>query len=464
MPLLDVMKFDLSEVQKALTAHTLFENPLARKYPYDLADIEIGGVSTDTRTIKPGDLFFALVGENYDGHNFIKDAFAKGAAAAVVNHDYAGNGNLLFKVKDTLQALGELAAYYRSRFSIKCTAITGSNGKTTTKELTAACYRTKYETLTTIGNFNNLVGLPLSLFGLDDTYQAGVFEIGMSHLGQIKRLTQICQPQVGVLTNVAPVHLETLGTLEAVAAAKYELVECLPEDATVILNIDDNILSGWRKNIRQRSITYGIDNHADFHAESIEFNKDGSSSFVAVGVKFRLNLPGKHNIYNALAALAASINDGCDPQLLAEPMEMFRPFNLRSEVFQSGGIVVINDCYNANPASMKMAIKTLAEFPDGKRKIAVLADMLELGIGEKDFHRQIGEHLSANRINALFAFGTLGENYIEKFKGEFKMHFTNKRSLLDELRRYLQPGDVVLVKGSRGMALEEISDNLRGGI
>lgn len=464
MPLLDVMKFDLSEVQKALAAHISLDNPLARKYPYDLADVVVTGVSTDTRTIKPGDLFFALVGENFDGHKFVKDAFARGAVAAVVNQDHVGNGNLLIRVKDTLQALGDLAAYYRSRYSILCTAITGSNGKTTTKELTAACYRTKYQTITTIGNFNNLIGLPLSLFNLDDTCKAGVFEIGMSHLGQIKRLAQICQPQVGVFTNVAPVHLETLGTIEAVAAAKYELVESLPEDATVILNIDDKILAGWRKNIRQKVITYGIDNQADFHAESVIFHKDGSSSFEAIGVKYHLNLPGKHNIYNALAAIAAAVNDGCNPQSLIESLAAFRPFHLRSEVFQSGGVTVINDCYNANPASMKMAIAALAEFPGGKRKIAVLADMLELGTNEAEFHRQIGECLTNNRIDALFAYGNLGEKYIEKFSGEFKMHFTNKQSLLDELRRYLQPDDVVLVKGSRGMALEEVSDDLRGSI
>ncbi len=464
MPLLDVMKFDLSEVQKALAAHISLENPLGRKFPCDLVDIEVSGVSTDTRTIKPGDLFFALIGENFDGHKFVKDAFAKGAVAAVVNQKYSGNGNLLIKVNDTLQALGDLAAYYRSRYSIKCAAITGSNGKTTTKELTAACYRTKYKTITTIGNFNNLIGLPLSLFALDDSYQAGIFEIGMDRLGQIKRLAQICQPQVGVFTNVAPVHLEILRSFEAVAAAKYELVESLPEDAIVILNIDDKTLSGWRKNIRQRIITYGIDSQADFHAESVTFHEDGSSSFEVAQVKYRLNLPGKHNIYNALAALAASINDGCDPRDLVEPLNLFKPFHLRSEVFQSGGVTVINDCYNANPASMKMAIATLAEFPGGKRKIAVLADMLELGTGEKEFHRQIGECLSANRINALFAFGTLSENYIEKFQGEFKMHFTSKQSMLDELRRYIQPGDVVLIKGSRGMALEEISNDLRGSI
>jgi UDP-N-acetylmuramoyl-tripeptide--D-alanyl-D-alanine ligase len=462
MPLLEIMKFDLSEVQKALAAHISLENPSTRKFPFDLSGIEVGGVSTDTRTLKPGDLFFALEGENFDGHKFIKDAFAKGAVAAVVKQNFVGNGNLLFKVNDTLYALGELAAYYRCRYSILCTAITGSNGKTTTKELTTACYRTKYQTLSTIGNFNNLIGLPMSLFGLDDSYQAGVFELGMNRLGQIKRLAQICQPQAGVFTNVAPVHLETMGTLEAVAAAKYELVESLPDDATVILNIDDKILASWRKNIRQKLITFGIDNNADFQAKSVTFYQDGGCSFEVAGHKYKLSLPGKHNIYNALAAIAAAINDGCDPIALAEPLGNFRPYHLRSEVFKSGGVTVINDCYNANPASMKMAIGALAEFPGGGRKIAVLADMLELGANEKEFHSQIGECLTNNRISALFAFGQLGENYVERFSGEFKMHFTNKLSLLDELRQYLQPGDVVLVKGSRGMALEEISDRLRG--
>jgi UDP-N-acetylmuramoyl-tripeptide--D-alanyl-D-alanine ligase len=463
MPLLEIMKLDLSEVQKALAAQISLENQSARKFPYDFSDIAVGGVSTDTRTLKPGDLFFALTGENFDGHRFIKEAFAKGAVAAVVNQNHNGNGNCLIKVKDTLRALGDLAAYYRSRYSILCTAITGSNGKTTTKELMTACYRTKYQTLSTIGNFNNLIGLPLTLFGLDDSYQAGVFEIGMNRPGQIKRLAQICQPQVGVFTNVAPVHLESMGTLEAVAAAKHELIESLPEEATVIINIDDKILAGWRKNIRQKTITYGIDNKADFHAESLTYYDNGGCSFEAAGYKYMMSLPGKHNIYNALAAIAAAISDGCDPRLLAEPLANFQPYHLRSEVFQNGGVTIINDCYNANPASMKMAISTLAEFPGSGRKIAVLADMLELGSDEKEYHRQIGECLTLNRIDALFAFGRLGEYYIEKFNGDFKMHFTDKKILLDELQRYLQPGDVVLIKGSRGMALEEISESLRGG-
>jgi UDP-N-acetylmuramoyl-tripeptide--D-alanyl-D-alanine ligase len=462
MPLLEIMRLELSEVQKALDAQVTYDKVGARTFVTDPTGTQFSGVSTDTRTLKSGDLFFALTGDKFDGHRFVSGAFARGAAAAVVKKNFSDKSGLLIKVNDPLKALGDLAAYYRSQFSFQCVAVTGSNGKTTTKEMMAACLRTKYRTLQTAGNFNNLIGLPMTLFGLGDSHQAAIFELGMSYPGEIKRLAQICLPQMGVFTNVAPVHLETMKTVEAVARAKYELIENLPENGVVILNTDDNIFSSWRDNIRQKIVTYGIDGKADFRAESINYTNDGINSFIVRGIEYRINLPGKHNIYNALAAIAAAGNLGCDLKALIEPLANLRPYRLRSEVFQSNGITIINDCYNANPVSMRLAIDTLAEYPGRGRKIAVLADMLELGVQEKNYHRQVGEYLSARRVDALFAFGKLSELYIENFIGNFKMHFTDKKSLIDELQNYLRPGDVVLVKGSRGMALEEIGDNLRG--
>ena len=457
MPLVEIMKLSLAEVISVLSAKTNSEVGAA-----SLPDAAIRGISTDTRSIRHGDLFIALKGENFHGHNFVGDAFDRGAAAAVVGPDFISSGKALIKVPDTLKALGDLAAYYRSKFNFKCIAITGSNGKTTTKEMLGACLRTRYSTLQTAGNLNNLIGLPMTMFNLDEGYTAGVFELGMSYPGEIDRLAQICQPEIGVFTNIAPVHLESMGTMEAVANAKFELVRRMPGDGTIILNIDDNILATWLGKAARRVVTFGIDSSADFRARSIMHAEGGASRFRIHDIEYRIQLPGKHNIYNALAAIAAASASGCEMKDLVGPLANLRPNNLRSEVFVNGGVTVINDCYNANPVSMRMAIDTLWEYEAAGRKIAVLADMLELGDKTRDYHREIGEYLSLRRIDALFAFGKLSQLYVEHFNGAFKMHFTDKKSLAAELSGYLRPDDVILVKGSRGMALEQISESFRG--
>jgi UDP-N-acetylmuramoyl-tripeptide--D-alanyl-D-alanine ligase len=253
-----------------------------------------------------------------------------------------------------------------------------------------------------------------------------------------------------------------MGTIEAVAKAKYELIENLPDDGIAIINADDRFLSEWLGKIRQKAITYGIDSKADYRVTEIEYTSSGVAKFDISGTRFRINLPGKHNLYNAAAAIVAANKMGCDNKDLVEVLANLKPYKLRSEVFESNGATFINDCYNANPSSMKAAIDTLSEFPSKGRKIAVLADMLELGEREIAFHKEIGEYLSLKRADALFAYGKLGEIYIENFDGKFKMHFTDKKQLTSELKDYMRPGDIVLVKGSRGMALEEVSEAFRG--
>jgi len=306
--------------------------------------------------------------------------------------------------------------------------------------------------------------LPLSLCRLDESYQAGVFELGMSLPGEISRLTEICQPQIGIFTNIAPVHLESMGTIEAVAKAKFELIEKLPSDGTVILNADDAIMSGWRKSLKQQVITYSLENKADFKARQYRLMPDGRCRFDLNDIEFTINMPGKHNIYNAVAAIAAGSAAGIDPANVVKPLAAMKPYHLRSEIFVANGVTIINDCYNANPYSMKSAIDTLSELRSRGRLIAVLGDMLELGENRMNFHIEAGKYLQQKNVDALFAIGSLAGHYLNKFKGDFKEHFDNKKQLMLRLNEYLRSGDVVLIKGSRRIALEEVSENLRGSV
>lgn len=447
------MRLNAADLQKALKPKIS-----GRAGNYALPqDIVFSGVSTDSRQTKQGDLFFALVGDRFDGHDFISQAVAKGAAGAVVSKPISVESIPVFRVSDTLRALGDLATFYRAQFAFRCAAVTGSNGKTTTKEFLAACLGTRFKTIRTQGNFNNLIGLPLTLFNMDDSYEAGVFELGMSLPGEIARLAQICKPELAAFTNIAPVHLLTMGSIEAVAKAKYELVESLSEGSIAVINIDDDYLRDWLNAIPCRVVSYGIDRHADFKVEGVDFAGAGNGRFAINGVKFEIQFPGRHNIYNAACAIASACSFGCELANLVKPLRNLKPYHLRSEILQTGGITIINDCYNANPVSMKSAIETLMSYPGGGRRIAVLADMLELGRDEIAFHKEIGEVLDRTGVEALFAFGKLANHYLENYRGH-KEYFDHKRALSIALQKYIKPEDVVLVKGSRGMALEEVTD------
>jgi UDP-N-acetylmuramoyl-tripeptide--D-alanyl-D-alanine ligase len=462
MKVLEMTELNSSEILKAIGGKPQYLSDGRSESTVAGDDIYFAGVSTDSRTIKTGDLFFALKGEKYDGHEYVNQALAKGAYAAVVSRDLKIQQGTIYKVTDTLKALGDLTEYYRQKYAIKCLAITGSNGKTTTKEMLAACVQTRYKTLKTTGNFNNLIGLPLSLFNLDESFEVGVFEIGMSVPGEIARLAEICDPQIGIFTNIAPVHLMTMGSVEAIARAKFELVERLPDDGTVILNYDDDILKSWLKNISQQVITYGFSSGSDFLISDFSSEGEGNSIFKVNGISYRLGFPGRHNVHNAAAAIASAVCIGCRQEELIEPLGRLKPYRLRSEIFRAEGIVFINDCYNANPVSMKQALDVLADYKSTGRKIAVLGDMLELGDREEAYHVEVGEYASQKKVDILLSYGNLAENYLADFKGAFKKHFDNKKALAEYLKQNLKTGDVVLIKGSRGMALEDISQVFRG--
>ncbi|MCD6161651.1 MAG: UDP-N-acetylmuramoyl-tripeptide--D-alanyl-D-alanine ligase [candidate division Zixibacteria bacterium] len=461
MKVLEKMKLACSDIQNALSVQPLKTAKNHGKRLLSFDEVGFNGVSIDSRTTKKDDLFFAIKGERFDGHDYIQQAIANGASGVVVSKNISAGDVIVFKVNDTLRAFGNLASYYREKFNIECIGITGSNGKTTTKEMLAACLQTKYTVLKTTGNFNNLVGLPLSLFNLNHNYRVGVFELGMSIPGEMSRLAEISRPQTAVFTNIAPVHLETMGSIDAIAKAKYELVKRLPANGTVILNIDDNILSEWIKKTPQNTITYGIEKDADYKVSGFSIIAGKKSSFKLNGVSYQINYPGKHNIYNAAAAIAASVHLGVRPESLIEPLSKLKAYHLRSEVFESGGVVFINDCYNANPVSMENAIDALANYPSWGRKVAVLGDMFELGVNKEDFHVEIGWYLNLRNIDALFTYGKLSKYYLSKFQSGIKEHFKNKSELIHCLNQYLKAADVVLVKGSRGMALEEITRSFR---
>ena len=357
-----------------------------------------GGVTTDTRKIEEGMLFIALKGENFDGHDFIADAAKKGAIGAIVNKDY--DISLIedididiLAVDDTLKAYQDLAHFWRKKFNIPVIAITGSNGKTTTKDLTAAVLSGKYNVLKTQANFNNEIGLPMTLLQLDGSYDVAVVEMGMRGLGQIKELTDIAKPTMGVITNVGETHMELLGSMENIAKAKGEMAQAIEINGNVILNADDEFVSKMNRLTKAHAIYFGINHAGDIKAFDIKTVNDGKTEFDAiVGDKvahFTLNMIGIHNVYNCLAALAVGYACGLTVEEMQKGLATFKPTAMRFEYKRLADFNLINDAYNASPMSTKAALENLTKVAK-KRKILVMGDMFELGSVEQKAHEDIG--------------------------------------------------------------------------
>ncbi len=442
----------------------------------------IEGVSTDTRTIGPGVLFVALRGEKFDAHAFLGDAAAKGAVAAVVSEEWvareavqpglAESNGALLAVGDPLAALGAVARHHRRRFRIPVVGVTGSNGKTTTREMIAAILATRGKVLKTEGNLNNEVGLPLTLLGLDPSHQAAVIEMGMSRPGEIARLAAIALPQVGVVTLAAPAHLEGLGTVEAVADAKAELYQGLPEGGIAIANADDARMLRRAQTSGRRMITFSATKGRRGDVVVLDIASQGADGLrFVLGVGNRevpVHIPalvGVHNAANAAAAAAAAIALGCTDREIARGLADVRPVGrrLRLERLPSG-VQLVDDCYNANPASMTAALRTLLDLAaQGRRPVAVLGDMLELGAFEAEAHRGLGEEAARAGVRVLAAFGPRARAAAEAAHAAGLDAFQTED--MDALVRWakatLQPTDVLLVKGSRGMKLERLVEALR---
>jgi len=430
------------------------------------SDIYCRRVSTDTRKIAAGDLFFALAGERFDAHDFIGQAVEKGAAAVVVSRPPDGGLSVpVLLVDDTLAALQRLAAYNRRQFSLPVVAVTGSNGKTTTKDLIAAVLGRRFKTLKTVGNLNNHIGLPLTLLELDGTCGAAVLEMGMRGLGEIDLLAGIAQPNVAVITNIGETHLERLGSIENIAMAKSEVLHHLNPGGAAVLNGDDPWVRKVAGKFNGRVLFYGTGADNDLRAADI-MAMDGQTTAFTVYHKDRqaeikLPVPGRHNVLNALAAVGVGLVAGISMEQAAAGLAGAELTGMRLEILETGSYRIINDAYNANPASTKAALTVLADQAGNRRKVAVLGSMFELGERTESGHREVGAAVFANGVELLVTVGDLAE-YIARGAMDKGMtpdkvfHCDDHGRAGEVLRSRLQAGDVILVKGSRGMKMEEI--------
>ena len=426
------------------------------------ADAGFSGVSTDSRSIAPGELFVALKGEHFDGHAYVTEVLARGAAGAMVNQDFAADPDLpLICVTDTRLALGALAARWRERFAIPLIGITGSNGKTTVKEMCAAILRAQYggadSVLATIGNLNNDIGLPLTLLKLRPTHRAAVIEMGMNHAGEIDYLTRLAAPTVALVNNAQRAHLEGLGTVQDVALAKGEIFVGLAPDGVAVFNADDPQAGIWRELSRdRRQVSFGLDHEADVRGTFIPHGLGGELRLDTPDGHFTVALavPGRHNARNACAAAAAALAAGATPDAVKQGLEIFTGVKgrLQRRVGRHGALVV-DDSYNANPDSMRAAIDVLASVP-GKR-IFVMGDMGEAGSAAAQFHDEIGGYAKSHGIDRLFCLGELSVAAAANF-GEGGQHFTRIEDLLKALAGELDAQTTVLVKGSRFMKMERV--------
>ena len=430
------------------------------------AQDKMTGVSTDSRTIRKGDIFFALKGER-DGHAHLPEVFAKGAQGAVIEPGRFSGGKNLICVPDTLRALGDLAANWRRRFKAPVVAITGSNGKTTTKDMVSQVLSKKYRVLQTEGNFNNLIGLPLTLFRLHHKIQLIVLEMGMNAPGEIDRLAEIAGPEVGVITNIGRAHLAGLKDLSGVAAAKGELLGRLPSNGLAILNADDPYVLALAKRKHVRVMTFG-QKRGDLRAGKIKSLGLKGSRFSVAGAGLKpaptvtLRVPGRQNISNALAALAVGSHYGVGVAKMKQALAAFHMPAKRMESIKMGGVQIINDTYNANPDSMKAALILLSECP-ARRRIAVLGDMLELGDYAAQGHQDLGAEINSLGIDWVMAVGQWSKQVVQgvtRSKTQAAA-FLDVAGLLAHWPVSLRKGDLVLIKGSRGMQMERVTEFLR---
>jgi UDP-N-acetylmuramoyl-tripeptide--D-alanyl-D-alanine ligase len=434
---------------------------------------------TDSRSVRSGDLFIALTGERFDGHQFVGDALRMGAVGALVSGAFKPPGArsgargagrsaapVMLAVPDTLAAYQDLAAHHRRRFRIPVVAVTGSNGKTSTKEMAARVLAERWRILKTEGNLNNRIGVPQTVLQLTARHQAAVIEMGVDQKGQTTRLGQIAQPTVGVITNVGPDHLEFFGSLQASADAKGELLDLLPRDGAAVLNADDGHFDRLASRARCRIVSFGLGRRAQVRATDAVADARRGTAFrltlPGVSSRPRVVLPayGTHNVSNALAAAAVGHILNVSPAAIVRGLGRFRPVAMRSQVSTYRGIRIINDCYNANPASMKAAIDLLRQLGVGRRTIAVLGDMLELGPATPALHREIGAYLTAHGVSHLVACGTLARGIAEGARAagmpaDCVREVPDAAAAAVALQAVVRSGDVVLVKASRGVRLEQ---------
>ena len=431
------------------------------------------GVSINSRTIKEGELFVCIKGKNFDGHDFFGDAFRKGAAGIILSDTknlstgMLGKGESPFVIQsqNTLRALQDLASYQRSLFPFRVIAVTGTNGKSTTKEMIASIIETKYKTLKTQGNLNNHIGLPLTLLKREPEHEVGVLEMGMSAAGEIKRLAEIAKPDIGVITNISAGHLGQLKTIKDVQAAKGELFDSLHKEGTAIVNADDPLVLELAKSLRIKKITYGIKEPADIQASDIQNKGNHGFTFTAKifdqAIPVKLPQIGYCNIYNALAAFATGHSLGITGQEMNLGLKNYQQIPQRNEQIHYEGMTLINDTYNANPQSMREALKTLKEINTQGKRFFIIGDMLELGPLSEPAHHELGQEIAGSNVDYLVTVGPLASLAAESAKVNVQQQLQiEKFNTHDEAANYLlrkvKKGDCLLVKGSRGSKMENV--------
>ncbi len=432
------------------------------------------GVSIDSRTIRKGNLFVAIPGERFDGHEFVSQAARRAASVVMVSRDGTNRINKeelkgvpVVMVGDTKKALRDIAFWHRNKFEVTAVALTGTNGKTTTKDMIAGVLSEKFRVLKSIKSYNNLIGVPLTLFELDRDTQVLVLELGMSNPGEIGILTRTAKPTIGVITNIGPAHLESMQSVQKIAHAKFELPDNMPSPHTLVLNADDEFLAERIRKGKERTISFAIKNDADFRASQLTTNDKGYVGFEVGGkLSIDLKLLGEHSVYNALAAFAVGTLLGVEETKIKESLGRYQPSELRMELVRFDQIRVINDSYNANPVSMTNALKTLRKMKNEGRKIAVLGDMLELGEKTVYYHHELGRAAAESGIDLLL---TVGKHSLGIGQGAREFGVSPKRTLAfdtnQEVSAYLlenlKAGDLVLIKGSRRMKLEDVVLSLK---
>jgi len=428
-----------------------------------------GGYSIDSRTITPGQVFFAVAGERVDGHEFVEAALQAGAVAAVVRKDMLARYSVktgLIAVDDTLAALQALAAAVRRLWGKTVVGVTGSTGKTTTKDAIAHVLSSRLNVLKSVGNLNNHFGLPLQLLRLEREHETAVIEMGMSHAGEILALAGLAQPDIGVVTNVAPVHLEFFDSLASIARAKYELIASLPPGGTAILNADDEYVSQFGRDFTGKVVTYGIRKPADVRAENVEPRGLLGSSFdvVANGRRARASvaLVGEHNVLNSLAATAVALERGLPLETAVESLSTLAASEKRGEILKLGGATIINDCYNSNPKALKSMIDALVSVPAG-RHVVVAGEMLELGPAGESLHHECGRFMALKGVKRLIGVRGLAEAMVRAAaaEGVDAVFVATPEEAGERIASELRPGDAVLMKASRGVRLERALEILK---
>jgi len=436
------VKFSLRHVAGALSIP-------AEHYP----ETVVSGWSVDSRTLAPGDLYFALAGANHDGHDFVGQALAKGAAAVVVERPVQVGGPVL-RVADTLEALQALAGWARRRWGGQVVAVTGSAGKTTTKEVIAHMLETALPVARSSGNLNNHVGVPLSILRISEEARVAVLEIGMNHAGEIRRLARIAAPDIGVVTNVGHAHVEFFSSIDEVALAKRELIEALPPGGVAVLNADDERVARFREVHSGAVVTYGLSASADVRAEEVEYHSGGARFRVGDSVWFDSPLAGAHGVLNVLAGIAVAGVLGIEPDLLREAVRSLASGDMRGRRLIHKGVTVFDDCYNSNPEAARRMLDLLGAEP-ARRRVAVLGEMLELGRWSESLHREVGLYAAARGIDLLIGIRGAARHMVEAGHScGAAIFFDDPAQAGEFLRGELRPGDAVLFKGSRGTRVE----------